>query len=314
MFLVAKPEYSTQTLADYQQQFSAHLPNVKVKLWNDPTLNPELIRYAMVCRPEPGFLASLPNLKAVFSTGAGVEHITRGDPHYPWSVPLVRMHTHEATQQMAEHVLMCSMMSIRRYPIAMRAQQQSTWQDYEIPRSIANTTIGIMGLGNFGLHTAQQLHRSGFNVIGWSRSRHEHDFMECYAGPDELPRFLQQSQILVCLLPRTDATHHILNQQTLNQLPVGASVINVGRGAHIKTDELRGVLDSQHLRYAFLDVFEQEPLPADSWLWQHPSVIITPHVAANATLEASIHYVSEQIRHFEAGLALRNVYDVQQKY
>lgn len=313
MTLVAKPEYSTQTLDDYRQQFAQHLPNLPIALWNDPNLDVESIQYAMVCRPEPGFLASLPNLKVVFSTGAGVEHITR-DPHYPWHVPLVRMHTQEATQQMAEHVLMCSMMSVRRYPIAMRAQQQSQWQDYEIPRSIANTTVGIMGLGNFGLHTAQQLHRSGFKVIGWSRSRHEHDFMECYAGQEELADFLSRSNILVCLLPRTDATHHILNQHTLGQLPAGASLINVGRGAHVKTDDLRAVLDSQHLSYALLDVFEQEPLPADSWLWQHPSVITTPHVAANATLEASIHYVSEQIRHFEAGQALRNVYDVQQKY
>lgn len=313
MFLVAKPEYSSQTLDDYRQQFALHLPDLPIALWNDPLLDRTQVRYAMVCRPEPGFLASLPKLEVVFSTGAGVEHITR-DPDYPWQVPLVRMHTQEATQQMAEHVLMCSMMSIRRYPLAMRSQQQSRWQDYEIPRNIATTTIGIMGLGNFGLHTAQQLHRSGFPVIGWSRSRHQHAFMDCYAGQEELPEFLARCQIVVCLLPRTDATHHLINQHTLAQLPAGASLINVGRGAHVQPEALRDALDSQHVRYAFLDVFEQEPLPAESWLWQHPSVIVTPHVAANATLEASIHYVSEQIRNYEAGQALRNVYDVQQKY
>lgn len=313
MHIVAKPEYPTQTINDYRERFDLYLPDVSVQLWNDPALDVEQVEYAMVYRPEPGFLASLPNLRVVFSTGAGVDHITC-DPDYPWHVPLVRMHTHEATQQMAEHVLMCTMMSIRCYPLAMRAQQQSRWQEYTIAQSIENTTVGIMGLGNFGFYTAQQLHRSGFKVIGWSRSRHQHHFMDCYAGPDELADFLQRSQVLVCLLPRTDATHHILNHHTLGLLPAGASLINVGRGAHLNTDALHTTLNTQHLRYAFLDVFETEPLAPDSWLWQHPQVIITPHTAANATLDASIQYVADQIRHFEAGQALRNVYDVQRKY
>ncbi|TGV07575.1 glyoxylate/hydroxypyruvate reductase A [Alcaligenaceae bacterium 429] len=302
------------SIQQWQSLFSAHLPKLTVRWWEDTSVDPNSVRYVLVWEPDPGFLGQFPNLEVIFSSGAGVDHITARDPDYPKHIPLVRMYTPESAQHMAEHVLMCCLMATRGFAQATHQQQQQTWHTYETPAIASDITVGIMGLGNLGLHTAQYVHNAGFKVIGWSRSAKHIPFMDSYAGDEQLSTFLQRSQIIVCLLPQTSETQHILNAQTLAQLPKGATIINVGRGTHLDITALKNALDAQHLGYAYLDVFAEEPLDTQSWLWTHPQVIISPHVAANAPRTARVAYLSAQITAHESGQTMQNIYSPELGY
>src|SRR5699024_10151910 len=105
-----------------------------------------------------------------------------------------------------------------------------------------------------------------------------------YAGAAELDQFLQQSQVLVCLLPLTAETKHILQRKTLAQLPQGAFIINAARGGHLVEDDLLTLVNEQHISGALLDVFQQEPLPEGHPFWQHPAIEATPHIAAETNI------------------------------
>lgn len=120
---------------------------------------------------------------------------------------------------------------------------------------------------------------------------------------------LARTDILVCLLPLTPATRGILNARLFAQLPRGAAVINVGRGGHCVSADLIAALDAGQLGGAWLDVFETEPLPRDSVLWDHPKIRITPHVASVTHPRSAARYVAGQIRALEAGAPLRNLVD-----
>jgi len=115
----------------------------------------------------------------------------------------------------------------------------------------------------------------------------------------------------VTILPDTAATQHILNAERLAQLPKGASIINPGRGSLIDEQALLDALghDVQpgHLRGALLDVFHEEPLPANNPLWQHPKVIVTPHMAAPTPLNDAIDQVISYLHAFEAGETLATI-------
>lgn len=298
----------------WQDEFKKHLPNLDVFWWSDEDINPLAVQYVLVWEPEAGWLSQFPNLRVIFSSGAGVDHIVDRDSTYPKHVPIVRMFTPESAQHMADHVLMTSLMAIRNFAQAAEQQRTKTWFTYETPVTTNQVNVGVMGLGNLGLATATKLHQSGFKVLGWSKSEKKSDFIRCYFGEAGFTDFLANSQLVVNLLPQTPETHHILNQNTLSQLPEGAAVINVGRGTHVDIDGLKFALDSNHLRAAFLDVFEHEPLEQSSWLWTHPKVVITPHVAANAPRAARVRYVTEQIMRYEKGQEMDNVYCPERGY
>jgi glyoxylate/hydroxypyruvate reductase A len=116
-----------------------------------------------------------------------------------------------------------------------------------------------------------------------------------------LPAFLARTDVLVCLLPLTQETRGILGEQTLRQLPVGAALVQVGRGDHLDLQALLRLLDEDHLHCAMLDVTEPEPLPPEDPLWRHPKVRITPHVASRTRPETAVLAVLENIRRYHAG-------------
>jgi glyoxylate/hydroxypyruvate reductase A len=171
-----------------------------------------------------------------------------------------------------------------------------------------------MGLGTLGADAAQVLARLGFRVSGWSRSERKIDGIQCFHGQGQLDAFLKATNILVCLLPLTSDTHHILNRGLFAKLdatgPIGAPVvINAGRGGLQNEADILACLDVGTLGAASLDVYETEPLPADSRFWTHPKVVLTPHNAADTDPDEISKYVARQIARFEAGDALENVVD-----
>jgi glyoxylate/hydroxypyruvate reductase A len=273
--------------------------------------DPAEVHYAAVWKPAPGELAAFPNLKVIFNLGAGVDALM-ADTSLP-SVPLVRVAVDDLTSRMTEYVVLHVLMHHRQELYLRESQRAKRWAP-KYQCAARAISVGIMGIGTLGADAAHVLRRLGFRVAGWSRSPRQIDGVDCFHGAGELDAFLQRSDILVCLLPLTPETRHILNREVFAKLnrnsPMGAPVvINAGRGGLQNEADILACLDDGTLGAASLDVFGQEPLPADSPFWTHPKVVLTPHNAADTDADAISKYVAQQIERFEAGEALENVVD-----
>lgn len=302
-----------KALAEWQAEFAALVPQLEVRSWSDPQVDPADVAYVLVWEPEHGRLARMPNLKLICSSAAGVDHIL-SDPDWPRHLSIVRMAAPETAQRMSEFVCLGALSLLRDMKRIITQQAACNWDEFETPRCAPEVTAGVMGLGNLGAHAAQTLRAIGFRVAGWSRTPKELPGIQCFAGAGQLDAFLEQTDLLVCLLPNTPETAGILDRRRLGQLPAGAGVINVGRGSHVVLPDLIAMLDTGHLSGAFLDVFEPEPLPADHPAWRHKRIIVTPHVASAAGRRARARYVAETIARFERGEPLAHVFNPERGY
>ncbi|MER8866127.1 glyoxylate/hydroxypyruvate reductase A [Mesorhizobium sp. M0751] len=269
------------------------------------------ITYAVVWKQRPNLLSSLPNLRAIFSIGAGVDHIF-ADPTLP-DVPVVKVVADNLTQYMTEYVVW-RVLDHHRQGMLYRAQQQKKiWHEPQ-QRPAGDISVGIMGLGTLGRAAVSVLLSLGFPVNGWSRSDRPMQGVSTYAGEAGLIPFLNATDILVVLLPLTPQTHGIINHGVLKELRkrngLGGSVlINAGRGRLQKDVDILRALDDGTLKEASLDVFEVEPLPKTSPLWSHPKVFVTPHAAATSDPVHLAPIMLRQMDAFERGEALENVVD-----
>jgi glyoxylate/hydroxypyruvate reductase A len=275
--------------------------------------DPAAIDYAVSFRPPPGLLRTLPKLKAVFSLGAGVDGFLL-DPDFPKDKPLIRFVDETLSREMAQFAVLHVLMQHRTAHFFAAAQAESKWRQRMLPRRTEDARIGILGLGEIGTVCAERLRDLGFPVAGWSRTRKDVAGVKSFAGADELGAFLAQSDFLVCVLPLTDDTRHILNAAAFAQLPRGAYVINIARGGHVNEPDLIAALDSGHLSGATLDVFQTEPLPEASPIWKHPKIIATPHVAAITSPLAAARSVIDGIAAIERGETPKNVVDMGRGY
>jgi glyoxylate/hydroxypyruvate reductase len=300
----------------WKRRFDEACKDRHVWLLPDAACDPDEICYAAVWKPHPGELAAFPNLRAIFNLGAGVDALM-ADATLP-KVPLVRVSVRDLTGRMTEYVVLHVLMHHRQEIYLRASQREKIWAPkYQWPAGAIS--VGIMGLGTLGSSAADALRHLGFRVSGWSRNPRQLDGISCFHGDGQLDNFLQRTDILVCLLPLTPQTRHILNRRlfaTLNRgSPMGAPVvINAGRGGLQNEPDILQCLDDGTLGAASLDVFAQEPLPADSPFWTHPKVVLTPHNAADTDPDEISKYVASQIQHFEAGAALENVVDPARGY
>jgi glyoxylate/hydroxypyruvate reductase A len=277
----------------------------------DPT-----VEYAVVWKHPHGSLKQFPNLKAIFSLGAGVDHILT-DPALP-DVPVARIVQENLTRHMVEYVTW-RVMDHHRQGSTYRAQQaEKVWYEPNQPTT-AEVSVGIMGLGELGRAAATTLLSLGFTVNGWKRTPKSLDGVNCFAGKDGLRDFLAATDILVVLLPHTPATEGIIDYELLRGLRRdnalgGASLINAGRGKLQKEADILRALEDGTLKEASLDVFEVEPLPENSPLWNHPRVFITPHAAASSDPRHLGPLILEQIARFERGEPLLHLVDISAGY
>ncbi len=274
---------------------------------------PQQIDYFVGFRPPHGFLKSLPRLKAIFSLGAGVDGFLR-DPEFPRHLPVVRFVDETLQREMAQYVTMHVLIVHRMQRQFDAAQKDSVWKQRMLALPTREVRIGILGLGDIGAVTAERLMMFDFQVLGWSRTKKSVPGVKSYAGPQELPQFLGQCDFLVCMLPLTPETEGILNAKLLSQLPQGAWLINVGRGGHGNEADMLDALDSGQLGGAVLDVFQTEPLPADSRFWAHPKVTVTPHIAGITDPRNASAFVVECVTRAEKGEPFRNVVDLSKGY
>jgi glyoxylate/hydroxypyruvate reductase A len=277
-----------------------------------PDIEPrEDIEYALVYEPPPGLMKRLPNLKVIFSLWVGIDHLTK-DPELP-KVPVVRMVERCLTASMTEYVVQ-QVLNLHKDCSDYRALQADRhWEQLQL-RAAWERNVGVMGLGTLGRDAAEKLVALRFNVAGWSRTQKEISDIDCYHGSEGLSPFLARTHILVCLLPLTDATRGILNKQLFEQLPRGASIINCARGGHLIEADLLQALGDGQLAGAALDVFEQEPLPDDHPFWDHPRIVVTPHIAAFSSPVTAVESVVDNIDRIEAGQPPLNVVDFERGY
>jgi glyoxylate/hydroxypyruvate reductase A len=294
----------------WEARFRTLAPQREVRL---PTRlgDPADITYACAWQAPRGLLAGLPHLQAIFSLGAGVDHLI-ADPALP-DVPVVRIVDPDLTMRMTEYVVLHVLMHHRRQRLYDAQQRQRRWHEHAQPPASA-VAVGVMGLGVLGCDAARALCRLGFRTAGWSRTPKSLSGIDTFHGNDGLDAFLRRTEILVCLLPATASTEGILRLELLRKLERdggagGAYLINAGRGALQIDADILAALDEGTLAGATLDVFPIEPLPAASPLWMHPKVTVTPHNAAASDPHALVANMLRQIDRFEAGLPLEHVID-----
>jgi glyoxylate/hydroxypyruvate reductase A len=295
----------------WAERFRALSPARDIRVWPDRVGNPVDIAYACAWMPPQGLLATFPNLRAILSLGAGVDHLL-ADPLLP-NVPIVRVVDPDLTMRMTEYVTLHVLLHHRRTRLYHAQQRDRFWLDHEQPAA-SEVSVGIMGFGALGRDAAATLKRLGFQVAAWSRTPKTTTDVEMFHGPDGLDALLACSEILVVLLPNTPATEGILNLTLLRKLKRdgalgGCYLINAGRGGLQVDADIIAALDEGSLAGATLDVFPLEPLPKESPLWSHPKVIVTPHNAAASVPRTLVNNVLAQIERFEAGQPLANVVD-----
>ncbi len=269
------------------------------------------IDYAVVWKQPRNILATLPNLKAIFSIGAGVDHIL-ADSTVP-NVPIVRIVADNLTQHMTEYVVW-RVLDHHRFGQLYRLQQKKKIWREPVQRPASDVSVGIMGFGNLGRASAAALVALGFRVNGWSRSLHAMDGVAAFAGEAGLRQFLGSSDILVVLLPLTRATEGVVNYDLLKQLRRrnalgGAVLVNAGRGRLQKDADIVRALEDGTLKEASLDVFEVEPLARTSPLWIHPKVFVTPHAAATSDPDYLVAPMLAQMAAHDAGAPLTDLVD-----
>lgn len=290
---------------------AALIPDVDIRIWPDVG-DPAEIEVAVVWKLHHGELARFPNLKAILSPGAGVDHLFE-DPNLPAGVPIARLVDPLMSDRMAEYMAALTLWSHREFDAYADLQRRKIWQ--QVPQKDArNRRVGILGLGALGQTSARRLQPFGFDLRGWSRTPKEEPGVTSYHGDGELAEFLAGSEILICLLPLTPATRGILNTATFEKMPRGATLINCARGPLVIVADLLAALDSGQLSGAALDVFDPEPLPSDNPLWTHPKVRITPHVSSLTAPETAAPLLAAQVRQAQRGEPLDNTVDPNAEY
>lgn len=247
--------------------------------------------------------------KAVLSLWAGVERIVSNPT---LTQPLARMVDPGLTAGMVEYV--CG--HVLRYHLGMDAHitaASGKWTPVAPPLA-ADRRVALLGLGELGRACATALNGLGFHVSGWSAREKRIEGITCHHGPEGLTAVLQKAEILVTLLPHTQVTENILNARTLGQMPHGARIINPGRGPLIEDAALLAALDAGHIAHATLDVFREEPLPAEHPFWAHPGVTVTPHIAATTRARSAAEVIVSNIARSERGQELLHRVDRQRGY
>ena len=271
------------------------------RLFTEPRADIDIV---LVGKPPQGTFGQLPNLKLVQSLWMGVEKLL-ADPELPAQVPLARMVDPGMVAAMSETVLAHVLDWHRHFWHYRQRQAAKVWK-HRRQYMAQDRTVGILGLGELGGDAARKLLALGFNVCGWSRRPKTLAGVHCST---DLGEVLSRSDAVVCLLPLTAQTKDILNRSSMAKIRAGGCVINVARGAHVVVPDLLAALDSRHLARAYLDVFDEEPLPADSPLWTHPGVTVTPHIAALTEPRTALATVVENVERVRRGEAALHLVD-----
>ena len=225
-----------------------------------------------------------PNLKWLHAFNVGVDH-----PIYTEMLERgVRITTSAGTtaEPIAQTALTGMLMLSRGFPHWLKAQREHRWEPVRLqqsPRDLPGQTVLVVGLGGIGAEFSRLARALGMHVIGVRRrSPKASDPVHEMHTPDQLDALLPRADWLMLACPLTTETRKLITAQRLALLPKGAHILNLARGEVIDEAAMIAALQSGHLAGVYLDVFEQEPLPATSPLWDMPNVLVTPHNSTNS--------------------------------
>ena len=252
-------------------------------------------------------------LRWVHSMGAGVENLCRDVA----GTDIIVTNSHVHGDVIAEHVMALVLAHTRRLPVVLVRQREARWaREGAMGTVLRGRTLGVVGLGTIGTELARRAAAFGMRVWGARRSGAAVPGVDRVVGPDRLDEVLRVADVLAVTLPLTPETRGLIGARELALLPLGAFVVNVGRGGLVDEAALAGAIESGYLSGAGLDVFEQEPLPPGSPLWRLPGVIITPHVGGSfpGFLDRAVPFFCENLRRYLAGEPLLNRVDPARGY
>lgn len=277
-------------------------PNIEVEVW-PKVQDKERVTFAVAWNHPKKVLNNYPNLRAVSSLGAGVNHLLN-DEDLSSKISLARLITPSLKSEMAEYAFQ-AVLAYRHHTSKYTDQKKEAFWDKHTLIPKKDSVVGIVGLGEMGLSTAKILLKNGYEVNGWSRSKKDILGLKSFSE-HELDDFLSQTNILICLLPLTAQTEGILNLDLFKKLKKPAYLINVGRGKHLVEEDLIYGIDTGVLSGAWLDVFEEEPLPENHLFWNRPKIMITPHVAAVTDSKEAAKQILENYKRSLSGMELIN--------
>lgn len=282
---------------------------IEVQVW--PHMKePQKVELAIAWNPPLGILAEFRNLKLISSLGAGVDHIIR-DNGLP-DVPVVRIVDEMLSQDMSNYILMAVLNHQRKTFFHYENQKKRTWDHIKSLNKAFH--IGILGLGVLGKAVSQSLVACGFNVLGYSKSQKRIKGVQCFYGDLGFSTLMAQIDVLVNLLPLTAETRNILGMPTFKMARKPIFLINVARGGHLVEADLLQALDQGLVSGACLDVFNEEPLPAHSPLWEHKNIIITPHIASVTNPNVVVAQILDNFDRVKRGITLNNQIDRNKGY
>jgi phosphoglycerate dehydrogenase-like enzyme len=247
-----------------------------------------------------------PRLRWIHMTGAGIEHLMPLD----WLPPRVAITTNSGVHapKAGEFAAMAMLMISNHLPALLTAQREGRWHRiFSTPAR--GKTVAIIGVGAMGGAAAVRAKQLGLRVLGVRRSRRPHPHVDAMYGPADLSRVLPQADIVLVTVPLTSETRHLIGKRELDLMRRDAGLINMARARVVDYEALGAKLASGELSGAILDVFDPEPLPADSPLWRLPNVVLTPHVSSDdaaSYVPRTLDLVFANLGRYLTGRPLRN--------
>jgi glyoxylate/hydroxypyruvate reductase A len=246
-----------------------------------------------------GFLARMPKLTWIQNSGAGVDHLVR----HPEIGPGIIITRADGAfgHWMARYVVGHLMAEALLLDACRLAQENTTWNSRLMPEDLGGRIALVVGFGRIGRQIGRALRELGMEVHGLVRTARLDEEFQLH-GANELPALMPTARLLVLCAPLTEATRGLVDAKLLTHSNPELTLINVGRGEQVVIGDLLKALEAKLLRRAVLDVFPVEPLPADSPLWHHPGITITPHHSGPSTSRSLIPDIIANLRRYADGL------------
>ena len=264
-----------------------------------------------------GTLADVaPQLKWIQLTSAGADRLL-GSGFIQQGVTVTTVSGLHATP-IGEFILQSILLIAKKAPQYMRSQARHEWSRF-MPRELYGSTVGIVGIGNIGAEAGRLAKAFGCRVIATKRStttRESTPYADEIMPAPELPRLLAESDYVVLSMPLTPETRGMIGEAELRAMKPTAALINIARGPVVVQEALIRALREGWIAAAALDVFDKEPLPADSPLWDMENVIISPHISGGTEIYnvRAVEIFAENLRRYLGGQPLRKIVDPARGY
>lgn len=302
--------FNQKPIDDWFDKLAELLPETKVEIYPEIE-NPNDVEFIVTWKPHVGYVNEFPNLKVVQSVGAGIDHLLHTP--IPSTINITRIVDPALKHDMFEHVLTCVLTSIKNILPYYKAQLDKNWRPTSY-KTIAETTVTILGLGEIGKDVAIKFVNLGFTVKGCSNSSKNIEGVESFSGLNELENAISQTDFIINILPLTAQTEGILNEQFFEFCSDDTVLINVGRGGHLVENDLLTAIKNNKIKEAYLDVFIEEPLPENHPFWTNSQVYVTPHIASMTNANTALEQVADNYKRMKNNETLLNQVSIERGY